>query len=77
LGVLRASLGSLSEAATGFDAVVSREMIAAMVGRLCAQPVLPADEAAVQGGLAVEGSLLRAPPQMVWTVWQDEHPRST
>jgi hypothetical protein len=76
LGVHRTSLGSLSEAAHGFDAALVREVGAELAGRLCAQPLLPADEAALQGVLAVDGSLLRALPQMAWAVWQGEHHRA-
>jgi Transposase DDE domain len=76
LGVRRTSLGALSEAAHVFDATLLREVVAELVGRVCAQPLPPADEAAVRGLIAVDGSLLRALPQMAWAVWQDERHRA-
>ena len=79
LGVPRASLGSLSEAQNVFDAD--------LLGRIFQE--LAAETEAIDGHLppsglakemeivAVDGSLLRALPRMVWALWQDpEHRRA-
>ena len=76
LGVRRASLGSLSEAAHVFDAEVLGEIFRELATRVQADDAparpqgLPSDLVAI----AADGSLLRALPQMVWALWRDpEH----
>jgi Transposase DDE domain len=73
LGCSRASLGSLSEAARVFDSELLRDLIPQL-----AQKVLPTahgkEAKALQGLIAVDGSLLPALPKMVWALWMnDEH----
>ena len=78
LGVSRASLGSLSEAAHVFDAEVLGEIFRELASAVQAHdapprpPGLPKDLSAI----AVDGSLLRALPQMVWALWQDDDHRA-
>src|SRR6202453_3869074 len=75
LGCERASLGSLSEAARAFDAELLREMIPEL-----AQKLLPTargkDAKALQGLIAVDGSLLPALPKMIWALWMDDDHRA-
>jgi hypothetical protein len=72
LGVPRASLGSLSEAATVFD---SREMVE-VIGELGKQlqPInVPKKLKDLPGTLtAVDGTLLKALPRIAWALWIDE-----
>ena len=73
LGCSRASLGSLSEAARVFDSELLRDLIPQL-----AEKVLPTahgkDAKALQGLIAVDGSLLPALPKMVWALWiNDDH----
>lgn len=75
LGCSRASLGSLSEASRVFDPELVRELIPDLVTK-----VLPhaqgKDAKALQGLIAVDGSLLPALPKMVWALWQDDEHRA-
>jgi Transposase DDE domain len=75
-GVRRTSLGSLSEAAHVFDPTLLREVVAELVGRVCGQPLPPAEAAALQVLIAMNGSLPRALPQIAWAIWQDEQHRA-
>lgn len=75
LGCPRTSLGSLSEASRVFDA----ESLRVIVGELAAKasPLLAGQQAeALRGLTAVDGTVLRALPQMAWALWQDEHHRA-
>jgi hypothetical protein len=75
LGVPRTSLGSLSEAAQVFDALLLTEVIAELGGRL--RPGMPiAEQEALQHLTAVDGSLLPALPKMAWALWQDDQHRA-
>lgn len=67
------SLGSLSEAARVFDPQALEPIIAELAAQANASAgALPAaKEAALAGLIAVDGSLLKALPRMVWAVWQD------
>jgi hypothetical protein len=75
LGCSRASLGSLSEAARVFDSELLRDLIPEL-----AKKVLPTahgkDAKALQGLIAVDGSLLPALPKMVWALWMNDDHRA-
>jgi hypothetical protein len=73
LGVRRTSLGSLSEATGVFAAEPLRQIVQEL-----ASQALPLqherDAAALRGLTAVDGTLLRALPQMAWALWlNDQH----
>lgn len=72
-GVRPTALGSLSEAARVFDAAALQPIIAELASRALASPAaLPkAQVAALQGLIAVDGTLLKALPKMAWALWQD------
>jgi hypothetical protein len=73
LGVRRASLGSLSEAARVFDPESLRDIVVELSGR--ALPLMSGSDAEALSGLtAVDGTILPALPRMAWALWQDaEH----
>jgi hypothetical protein len=75
LGCSRASLGALSEAARVFDSELLRDLIPQL-----AEKVLPTaqgkDAKALQGLVAVDGSLLPALPKMVWALWMNDDHRA-
>ena len=74
LGVPRASLGSLSEAATVFDSERMVEVIAELGQQL--QPLTSHDKLKDLPGIltAVDGTLLKALPKITWALWlDDEH----
>jgi hypothetical protein len=77
-GVRATSLGSLSEAARVFDAEALEPIVAELAARAQTRPgALPsAKEAALAGLIAVDGTLLRALPKMLWAVWQDAEHRA-
>jgi hypothetical protein len=72
LGVPRASLGSLSEAATVFDSRQMVEVIAELGKQL--QPIAVHDKLKNLPGTltAVDGTLLKALPKITWALWIDE-----
>lgn len=72
LGCARASLGSLSEAATVFDSALMDEMVAALAAQL--RPISSAAKLQdIQAILtAVDGTLIRALPKMTWALWKSE-----
>jgi len=76
LGVPRASLGSLSEAATVFD---SQRMLA-IIGELGQQlqPLATPDKLQDLPGIltAVDGTLLQALPRITWAQWKDDRHRA-
>jgi Transposase DDE domain len=75
LGTSRASLGSLSEAARVFDSKLLRELIPQLAEKVL--PTAQGKEAkALQGLIAVDGSLLPALPKMVWALWRDDDHRA-
>lgn len=75
LGCAATSLGSLSEASRVFDADLLRALIPELAAQ--AQPLLTGPEAqALHGLTAVDGSVLRALPQMAWALWQDDRHRA-
>jgi IS4 transposase len=73
LGVRRASLGSLSEAAGVFDAKYLRAVVQELACQ--ALPLARGREAEALAGLtAVDGSFFAALPRMAWALWEDaEH----
>lgn len=76
LGVPRASLGSLSEAATVFDSQQMVQVIAELGQQL--QPLaVPAKLQNLPGILtAVDGALLKALPKITWALWLDDQHRA-
>jgi DDE family transposase len=81
-GIRRTALGSLSEAATVFDAALLQDVISELALRAWTRapqgnPALrKGDRALLQDLVAIDGSLLPALPRMVWAVWQDEQHRA-
>jgi hypothetical protein len=81
-GIRRTALGSLSEAATVFDAVLLQDVISELALRAWTRaphgnPTLRKEDLALVRDLgAIDGSLLPALPRMVWAVWQDEQHRA-
>jgi hypothetical protein len=81
-GIRRTALGSLSEAATVFDAALLQDVISELALRAWTRapqghPALrKSDLALLQDLVAIDGSLLPALPRMVWAVWQDEQHRA-
>jgi hypothetical protein len=76
LGVPRASLGSLSEAATVFDSQRMLEIIRELGKRL--QPMAIPDKLKDLPGIltAVDGTLLQALPRITWALWKDDAHRA-
>lgn len=72
-GVQPTALGSLSEAARVFDPQALEPIIAELAAQAAqSRAGLPsAQEAALAGLIAVDGSLLKALPRMAWALWQD------
>ena len=72
LGGPRASLGSLSEAATVFDSRRRVEVIAELGPQL--QPLAVHDKLQDLPGIltAVDGTLLKALPKIAWALWLEE-----
>ena len=72
LGVPRASLGSLSEAATVFDS----EAMVEIIGKLGVQlkPITARDKLNDLPGIltAVDGTLLKGLPKIAWALWIDD-----
>jgi len=72
LGVPRASLGSLSEAATVFDS----EAVLGIIGQLGEQlkPLTARDKLKDLPGIltAVDGTLLKGLPKIAWALWLDD-----
>lgn len=78
LGVSKSSLGSLSEASRVFDPKIMEPIIAELARQALQTPqaMPPADQAALAGLVAVDGSLLKAVPRMAWALWQDAEHRA-
>jgi hypothetical protein len=72
LGVPRASLGSLSEAATVFDSEAMVEIIQQLGGQLT--PLAAAGKLNDLPGIltAVDGTLLKGLPKIAWALWIDD-----
>ncbi len=73
LGVPRASLGSLSEAARVFDADLLKGIVEELAMELRPLPHDPRLEDIQKILTLVDGTVLAALPKMVWAVWQDKH----
>lgn len=70
LGVGRASLGALSEAASVFDPKYLRAVVQELACQ--ATPLVQGREAqALEGLTAVDGTFFEALPRMAWALWQD------
>lgn len=80
--VQRTALGSLSEAATVFDAALLQDVINELALRAWTRApkgnpaLLKGDLALLRDLVAIDGSLLPALPRMVWAVWQDGQHRA-
>jgi len=76
LGVPRASLGSLSEAATVFDSQQMVQVITELGRQL--QPLTVPDKLQNLPGIltAVDGTLLKALPKITWALWLDDQHRA-
>ncbi|HZY88326.1 MAG TPA: IS4 family transposase [Gemmataceae bacterium] len=75
LGCERTSVGALSAAARLFDPALLEGVIAELAGRVA--PAAPPPEwEALQGLVAVDGSLLPALPRVAWALWLDEGHRA-
>jgi len=72
LGVPRASLGSLSEAATVFDSEAMIEIIGQLSEQL--KPITARDKLNNLPGIltAVDGTLLKGLPKIAWALWIDD-----
>ena len=72
LGVPRASLGSLSEAARVFDSEVMLEIIEQLGTQL--KPLIAHDQLNDLPGIltAVDGTLLKGLPKVAWALWIDD-----
>ena len=81
-GIRRTALGTLSEAATVFDAALLQDVISELALRAWTQgthgkPAVGArEQELLQDLVAIDGSLLPALPRMVWALWQDEGHRA-
>ena len=77
-GVKPTSSGSLSEAARVFDPAVLKPIIAQLAAQARQTPgtLPPAQQAALAGLVAVDGSLLKAVSRMIWALWQDSTHRA-
>ena len=81
-GIGRTALGSLSEAATVFEAALLQDVISELALRAWTRAphrnpaLLKGDRALLRDLVAIDGSLLPALPRMVWAVWQDEQHRA-
>ena len=76
LGVPRASLGSLSEAATVFESQQMVQVITELGQQL--EPLTVPDKLRGLPGIltAVDGTLLKALPKITWALWLDEQHRA-
>ena len=72
LGCSRASLGSLSEAATVFDRALMQDIVADIADHL--QPISSRAKLDDLAGIltAVDGTLINALPKMTWALWKNE-----
>ena len=73
LGCPRASLGSLSEAATVFDSALMQEIVTELSDQL--RPVSKHAKLDDLTGIltAVDGTLINALPKMTWALWKNQH----
>ncbi len=73
LGCPRASLGSLSEAATVFDSALMQEIVTELSAHL--RPISSHAKLDDLTGIltAVDGTLINALPKMTWALWKNQH----
>ena len=73
LGCPRASLGSLSEAATVFDSALMQEIVTELSEQL--RPISGHAKLDDLTGIltAVDGTLINALPKMTWALWKNQH----
>jgi len=73
LGCSRASLGSLSEAATVFDSRLMQEIVTDLAAQL--RPISSHAKFDDLAGVltAVDGTLISALPKMTWALWSKDH----
>jgi hypothetical protein len=73
LGCPRASLGSLSEAATVFDSALMQEIVTELSDQL--RPISSHAKLDDLAGIltAVDGTLINALPKMTWALWKNQH----
>jgi hypothetical protein len=73
LGCPRASLGSLSEAATVFDSSLMQEIVTDLAAQL--RPISSHAKLEDLAGVltAVDGTLINALPKMTWALWNKDH----
>ena len=76
LGVRKTSLGSLSEAGNVFDAKLIEPVVQQLAEKAIPLEVDPKLKAIEKTLVAVDGSLLRALPKMLWALWLDENHRA-
>jgi len=72
LGCPRASLGSLSEAATVFDSTLMQEIVTDLAAQL--RPISSHAKLDDLAGIltAVDGTLINALPKMAWALWKND-----
>lgn len=77
-GVKPTALGSLSEAARVFDPKALEPIIEELATQATQLPhaIPDAQEAALAGLIAVDGSLLQAAPRVAWALWQNSMNRA-
>jgi len=76
LGVGRTSLGSLSEAGNVFDATLVEPVLERLAAQALPLETDPKLKAVKQTVVAVDGTLLRALPKMLWALWLDDTHRA-
>ena len=76
LGVKRTSLGSLSEAGNVFDCQLIEPILQQLAEKAIPIEANPKFKAIEETLVAVDGSLLRALPKMLWALWLDDNHRA-
>jgi hypothetical protein len=76
LGVKRTSLGSLSEAGNVFNSQLMEPILQQLAEKAIALEVDPKLKAIEETLVAVDGTLLRALPKMLWALWLDDDHRA-
>src|SRR4030043_141897 len=76
LGVKRTSLGSLSEAGNVFDSQLMEPILQQLAEKAIPLEVDCKLKAIEETLVAVDGSLLRALPKMLWALWLDDDHRA-
>jgi hypothetical protein len=76
LGIKQTSLGSLSEASDVFDAELLKPLLQELAGQALPREKDPELKQIQQLIRAVDGTLLRALPKMLWALWQNDQNRA-